>query len=167
MQLKPVPQEVIAESHEEATAILINLMARLTPGEHVARLVVTMEGHKPTTAVLPITVEGNGTADDLIGTEPERLENFAFLLTCGLAQTRCTGVMFVRSPSPNADEHAVVRAWQLFCGVMDECPAAAAAELLGNRLEAETTFVNAFGVHSTDEADEAEADHPHPALTDR
>ncbi|MDT0467051.1 hypothetical protein [Streptomyces gibsoniae] len=166
MQLKPVSLDVIAEAREEAHAVLMTLMARLAPGEHVVRLGVDMEGQeRPLSATLPITVEGDGGADDLVGAEPTYLDNFAFLLTCGLAQTLCSGVMYLRSCAPGADSSATVRAWRLCWGVLTECPAAEAAELLDGREFG--AYVDAFGLHCADDGDEdgCEAVYPPVAYT--
>ncbi|GHB79138.1 hypothetical protein GCM10010377_81450 [Streptomyces viridiviolaceus] len=163
MQLKPVSLDVIAEAREEAQAVVATLMARLAPGEHVVRLGVDMEGQeRPLSATLPITVEGDGGSDDLVGAEPRYLDNFIFLLTCGLAQTLCSGVMYLRSTG--ADGQATVRAWYLCWGALNECPAAEAAELLGGRESG--TYVDAFGVHSADDGeDDGEAVYPPVAYT--
>ncbi|MEV0185877.1 hypothetical protein AB0I54_42420 [Streptomyces sp. NPDC050625] len=165
MQLKPVSLDVIAEAREEAHAVVMTLMARLAPGEHVVRLGVDMEGQeRPLSATLPITVEGDGGSDDLVGAEPEYLDNFVFLLTCGLAQTLCSGVMYLRSPG--AGGSATVQAWHLCWGALNECPAAEAAELLGDREPG--AYVDAFGVHSADDGDDedgCEAVYPPVAYT--
>ncbi|MEV5100056.1 hypothetical protein ACFC5H_35160 [Streptomyces rochei] len=106
MQLQPVSPDVIAETREEAQAVVATLMARLAPGEHVVRLGVDMEGQeRPLSATLPITVEGDGGSDDLVGAEPRYLDNFVSLLTCGLAQTLCSGVMYLRSTDTGAAGH--------------------------------------------------------------
>ncbi|MFI8194409.1 hypothetical protein ACIF8T_37765 [Streptomyces sp. NPDC085946] len=166
MQLKPVSLDVIAEAREEAHAVLATLMARLAPGEHVVRLGVDMEGQeRPLSAVLPITVEGDGGAEDLVGAEPKYLDNFAFLLTCGLAQTLCSGVMYLHSPGADGGP-ATVRAWHLCWGALNECSAVEAAELLGEYVPGD--FVDAFGVHAAedgDEGDEGEAVYPPVAYT--
>lgn len=161
MQLQPVSLDVIAEAREEAHAVLATLMARLAPGEHVVRLGVDMEGQRPVSAVLPVTVEGDGGADDLVGAEPKYFDNFTFLLMCGLAQTLCSGVMYLRSTG--ADGQATVRVWHLSWGVLNECPAAEAAELLdGCDLG---TCVDAFGLHSAADGDGCEAVYPPVAYT--
>lgn len=162
MQLKPVSLYVIAEAREEAQAVLATLMARLAPGEHVVRLGVDMEGQeRPLSATLPITVVGVGGANDLVGAEPKYLDNFVFLLTCGLAQTLCSGVMYLRSPG--AEGEATVQAWHLCWGALSECPAAEAAELLGAGEPG--AYVDAFGVHSLDDGDGCEAVFPPVAYT--
>ncbi len=107
MQLNPVSLDIIAEAREEAHAVLATLMARLAQGEHVVRLGVDMEGQRPVSAVLPVTVEGADGCDDLVGVESKYFDNFAFLLMCGLAQTLCSGVMYLRST--RADGRATVR----------------------------------------------------------
>ncbi|MFG3323973.1 hypothetical protein ACGF3J_38640 [Streptomyces sp. NPDC048171] len=162
MELKPVSLNVIAEAREEAHAVMASLMAQLVPGEHVVRLGVDMEGmERPLSAVLPVTVEGKGTSDDLVGAEPKYLDNFVFLLTCGLAQTLCSGVMYVRSTASGGGQ-ATVRAWHLCWGVLNECPAAEAAGLLDGREPG--TYVDAFDVHSVPE-DDGEAVYPPVAYT--
>ncbi|GGR04171.1 MULTISPECIES: hypothetical protein [Streptomyces] len=164
MQLKPVSLDVIAEAREEAHAVLATLMARLAPGEHVVRLGVDMEGQEqPLSATLPITVEGDGGADDLVGAEAKWLDNFVFLLTCGLAQTLCSGVLYLRSCG--ADGQVSVRAWHLCWGALNECPAAEAAELLEGREPG--VYVDAFGLHAVDEGDDdgGEAVYPPVAYT--
>ncbi|MGV9290946.1 hypothetical protein, partial [Streptomyces sp. NPDC003719] len=140
------------------------LMARLAPGEHVVRLGVDMEGQeRPVSAVLPITVEGDGGADDLVGAEPKYFDNFAFLLMCGLAQTLCSGVMYLRSTG--TDGRATVRAWHLSWGALSECPAAEAAELLDGREPG--AYVDAFGLHAADDSEDGgcEAMFPPVAYT--
>ncbi|MFJ8034636.1 hypothetical protein [Streptomyces sp. NPDC096032] len=164
MQLKPVSLDVIAEARDEAHAVVMTLMARLAPGEHVVRLGVDMEGQeRPLSATLPITVEGDGSADDLVGAEPKYLENFVFLLTCGLAQTLCSGVMYLRSAAPGDDEVSTVQAWRLCWGALTECPAAEAADLLGGGEPG--AYVDAFGVHCEDGDDGCEAVYPPVAYT--
>ncbi|MGC2997228.1 hypothetical protein ACPF8X_02175 [Streptomyces sp. G35A] len=164
MQLKPVSLDVIAEAREEAQAVLVTLMTRLAPGEHVVRLGVDMEGQEqPLSATLPITVEGDGGGDDLVGAEPKWLDNFAFLLTCGLAQTLCSGVMYLRSTG--VDGQVTVRAWHLCWGALSECLAAEAAELLDGREVG--TYVDAFALHAPDDSEEdgGEAVYPPVAYT--
>ncbi|MEU8606284.1 hypothetical protein OH540_35630 [Streptomyces sp. BPPL-273] len=161
MQLQPVSLDVIAEAREEAHAVLATLMARLAPGEHVVRLGVDMEGQEPVSAVLPITVEGNGGCDDLVGVEAKYFDNFAFLLMCGLAQTLCAGVMYLRSTGEGGP--ATVRAWHLSWGALNECPAAEAAELLGGREPG--AYEDAFGLHAADDGDGCEAVYPPVAYT--
>ncbi|MFF3350833.1 hypothetical protein [Streptomyces sp. NPDC002779] len=152
-ELNPVPLDVIAEAREEAHAVMAHLMARLAPGEHVVRLGVGMDGQEPLSAVLPIAVEGDGGSEDLVGVEPKYFDNFAFLLTCGLAQRLCWGVMYLRSPAGEGRGRAyTVRAWHLVGGVLNECDAARAQELIGDREPAE--FADAFGVHSIWDGDE-------------
>ncbi|MFH8492472.1 hypothetical protein [Streptomyces longisporoflavus] len=158
MQLKPVPMDVIAEAREEADSVVLNLMARLMPGQHEARLIVTMEGQKPLTAVLPLTVEGDGSRDDMIGAEPARLENFAFLLTVALAQHLSSGVMLLRSTGAGTAGQDKVRVWTLFWGVLEETRSAEAADLMHGMLTG-VDFADAFGVHSPDD-DEDEAIYP-------
>ncbi|MFC7994493.1 hypothetical protein ACFUV2_35075 [Streptomyces pilosus] len=161
MQLKPVSLDVIAEAREEAHAVLATLMARLAPGEHVVRLGVDMEGQeRPLSATLPITVEGDGGGDDLVGAEPKWLDNFAFLLTCGLAQTLCSGVMYLRST--DTEGQATVRAWHLSWGALDECSADEAAELLDGREPG--VYVDAYGLHAPED-NGCEAVYPPVAYT--
>lgn len=161
MKLKPVSLDVFAEAREEAHAVLACLMSRLAPGEHVVRLGVDMEGQeRPLSAVLPITVEGDGGADDLVGVEDKYFDNFAFLLACGLAQTLCYGAMYLRSPG--GDGSVVLRAWHLAWGALNECSAAEAAELLAGREPG--VFEDAFSLHAPDE-DEGEAVYPPIAYT--
>lgn len=167
-RLKPVSLDVFAEAHEEAHVVLAHLMASLTPGEHVARLAVGMdELERPVSAVLPLAVEGDGGADDLVGAEPKYLENFTFLLACGLAQTLCWGVLYLRSPASEPGGAAyTIRAWDLTWGVLTECDAARAEELIGDREPA--SFADAFGVHSSRDGDEdggGEAVYPPVAYT--
>lgn len=160
-KLKPVSVAAISEAREEAHAVLAHLMARLAPGEHVVRLGVGMEGQDKTlSATLPVTVEGNGSADDLVGVESKYFDNFVFLLTCGLAQTLSYGVMYLRSPAPETDDAPyTVQAWDLDWGVLHECDAARAQELIEDREPA--VFLDAFGVHTdADEDDEGEAVYP-------
>ncbi|MFE5923585.1 hypothetical protein [Streptomyces sp. NPDC056468] len=153
-QLKPVSLDVFAEARDEAHVVLAHLMARLAPGEHVVRLGVGMDGQKPLSAVLPVTVEGDGGSDDMVGVEPKYFDNFAFLLACGLAQKVCWGVMYLRSPATEQGDQAyTVRAWDLTWGALTECDAARAAELIGDREPA--AFEDAFGVHSSNDGDEA------------
>ncbi|MFH8453896.1 hypothetical protein ACH4CD_32180 [Streptomyces fungicidicus] len=81
------------------------------------RLGVDMEWQeRPLSATLPITVEGDGGGDDLVGAEPKWLDDFAFLLTCGLAQTLCSGVLYLRST--DADGEVTVQAWRLCWGAL-------------------------------------------------
>ncbi|MGW4661002.1 hypothetical protein ACWEP2_42980 [Streptomyces sp. NPDC004279] len=166
MKLKPVSPAAFADAREEAHLVLAHLMSRLSPGEHVVRLGVGMEGQEqPLSATLPVTVEGDGTSDDLVGVEPKYFDNFAFLLACGLAQTLCWGVMYLRSPSAEECGPAyTVRAWDLDWGTLLECDAARAAELIGDREPAR--FVDAFGVHPKHDGDgEGEAVYPSVAYT--
>ncbi|MEU1457370.1 hypothetical protein [Streptomyces avermitilis] len=163
MKLKPVSMKVFADAQEEAHIVLARIMAGLAPGEHVMRLGVDMEGQeRPLCATLPLTVEGIGSPDDLVGAEPKLLDNFAFLLSCGLAQTLCCGVMYLRSPSTEPGGAATVQAWHLAWGVLNECTASEAAELIGDGAQAE--FVDAPGVHSEDDGDH-EAVYPPVAYT--
>ncbi|MFD5574313.1 hypothetical protein [Streptomyces cadmiisoli] len=157
-QLKPVSLDVFAEAREEAHAVLAHLMARLAPGEHVVRLGVGMDGQeRPLSATLTVTVKGDGGSDDLVGVELKYFDNFVFLLACGLAQTLCWGVMYLRSPAAEQDGVAyTVRAWDLAWGTLTECDAARAAELIGEREPA--VFADAFGVHSSDDGDEEDDD---------
>ncbi|PWJ02009.1 hypothetical protein DKG34_41090 [Streptomyces sp. NWU49] len=164
MQLKPVSLDVIAEAREEAQAVLATLMARLAPGEHVVRLGVDMEGQeRPLSATLPITVEGDGGAEDLVGAEPKWLDNFVFLLTCGLAQTLCSGVLYLRSTG--VDGQVTVRAWHLCWGALSECLAGEAAELLDGREPG--AYADAFALHAPDDGEEdgGEAVFPPVAYT--
>ncbi|MFE1465197.1 MULTISPECIES: hypothetical protein [Streptomyces] len=158
-QLKPVSLDVFAEARDEAHVVLANLMGRLAPGEHVVRLGVGMDGQeRPLSATLPITVEGDGGSEDLVGVEQKYFENFCFLLACGLAQTQCWGVMYLRSPATEQGGPAfVIRAWDLSWGVLNECQAVRAEELIGEREPA--VFADAFGVHSNSDADD-EAIYP-------
>lgn len=143
--------------------MLARVMASLAPGEHVMRLGVDMEGQaRPLSATLPLTVEGTGGPDDLVGAESKLFDNFAFLLSCGLAQTLCCGVMYLRSPSTEPNGPATVQAWQLLWGTLNECSAAEAAELIGDGAQA--AFVDAPGLHSDDDGD-AEAVYPPVAYT--
>ncbi|MGI5143928.1 hypothetical protein [Streptomyces sp. CA-106110] len=156
MKLKPVSLDVFAEARDEAHLVLARVMARLTPGEHVLRLGVGMDGQEqPLSATLPVTVQGEGGSDDLVGVESRYFDNFAFLLAVGLAQTLCYGVMYLRSPAEEEGGPAyTVQAWDLTWGALNECEAARAAELIEDREPA--AFLNAFGVHTTaDEDDEA------------
>ncbi|MET9913553.1 hypothetical protein ABZZ74_43555 [Streptomyces sp. NPDC006476] len=164
-QLKPISLDRFAEAREEAYVVLARLMAQLAPGEHVVRLGVTVDGQeRPLTATLPLTVEGEGTPDDLVGAEEKYLDNLAFLLACGLAQPLSYGVMYLRSPSGREGGPAsVIQAWHLAYGTLNECSAAEAAELVGGG-EPDTGFADAFGVHSEDEA-EGEAVYPPVAYT--
>ncbi|MEU5436501.1 hypothetical protein AB0G73_24410 [Streptomyces sp. NPDC020719] len=157
MELKPFSPAAFADAHEEAYSVLARLLSRLSPGEHVVRLGVAMEGQdRPLRATLSVTVEGHGTADDLVGVEPKYFENFALLLACGLAQTLCWGVMYLRSPSAEqSNQTYTVRAWDLDWGTLTECGAARAEELIGDREPA--VFADAFGVHSESDGDEGEA----------
>ncbi|MFE5753780.1 hypothetical protein ACFQ7I_08745 [Streptomyces massasporeus] len=164
MKLKPVSLDVIAESREEAHTVMATLMARLAPGEHVVRLGVDMEGQeRPLSATVALTVEGDGGADDLVGADPKYLDNFVFLLTCGLAQTLCSGVLYVRSQG--ADGQVTVRAWHLCWGDLNECSSAEAAELLDGREPG--VYVDAFGLHAADDGEEdgCEAVFPPVAYT--
>ncbi|MFJ9729211.1 hypothetical protein ACIRP3_41360 [Streptomyces sp. NPDC101209] len=164
-QLKPISLDRFAEAREEAYIVLARLMARLAPGEHVVRLGVTMDGQeRPLTATLPLTVEGAGTLDDLVGAEEKYLDNMAFLLACGLAQPLSYGVMYLRSPSGQESGPAsTIRAWHLAYTALNECSAAEAAELVGDG-EQGTGFADAFGVHDEDET-EGEAVYPPVAYT--
>ncbi|MER6233365.1 hypothetical protein ACFY1L_46160 [Streptomyces sp. NPDC001663] len=164
-QLKPVSLDRFAEAREEAYTVLAHLMARLAPGEHVVRLGVTMDGQeRPLTATLPLTVEGEGTPDDLVGAEEKYLHNMAFLLACGLAQPLSYGVMYLRSVSEEGGPACTVRAWHLCYTVLNECSAAEAAELVGDGERAD--FVDAFSVHSQPEdEDGGEAVYPPVAYT--
>ncbi|MGV9456335.1 hypothetical protein [Streptomyces sp. NPDC003635] len=164
-ELKPVPLDVFAEARDEAHSVMARLLAQLAPGEHVVRLGVGMDGQEqPLSAVLPVTVEGDGGSDDLVGVESKFFDNFAFLLACGLAQKLCWGVMYLRSSSLAQGGPAfTVRAWDLTWGVLCECDAARAEELIGDREPAE--FADAFGVHSSDDGDEDEAIYPPVAYT--
>ncbi|WP_432044281.1 hypothetical protein [Streptomyces cadmiisoli] len=159
MKLKPVSLDVFAEARDEAHVVLANLMGRLAPGEHMVRLGVGMDGQeRPLSATLSVTVEGDGGPDDLVGVEPKHFDNFAFLLACGLAQTLCWGVMYLRSPAAEqAGAAYAIRAWDLTWGTLSECSAARAAELIGDREPA--VFADAFGVHSSAEEDD-EAIYP-------
>ncbi|WP_432189984.1 hypothetical protein [Streptomyces sp. Tue6028] len=161
VQLKPVSVNALAEAREEVSVILARLMTRMAPGEHILRLGLCVEGQEPLGAKLPVTVEGKGDADDLVGVEQCYMDNFAFLLTCGLAQTLSYGVMYLRSPAAEGDGAPyVVQAWDLDYGVLGECTAARAAELIGDREPA--VFRDAFGVH-TCEDDDSEDIYP-PAV---
>ncbi|MPY38272.1 hypothetical protein FNH09_45845 [Streptomyces adustus] len=151
VQLPPVSLDVFDEARKEAYVILARVMARLARGEHVVRLGVTVDGmERPLSATLPLTVEGEGTADDLIGAEERYFENAAFLLACGLAQRLSYGVMYLRSPSGGVEGPAyVIRAWRLRWASLAECTAAEAAELIGDREPA--LFEDAFSLQD-DEA---------------
>ncbi|MBO7935675.1 hypothetical protein JTP77_006860 [Streptomyces sp. S9] len=163
MKLKPISMDVFADAREEAHAVLARVMGGLAPGEHVMRLGVDMDGQeRPLSATLPLTVEGSGTLDDLVGAEAKYLDNFAFLLACGLAQSLCYGVMYLRSPATEPEGPAIVQAWHLAWGVLNECSAAQAAELVGDGAQA--AFVDAPGVHSEDDCD-SEAVYPPVAYT--
>ncbi|MET7457841.1 hypothetical protein ABZT03_39540 [Streptomyces sp. NPDC005574] len=162
MQLKPISLDVFADAREEAHTVLARVMATLAPGEHVLRLGVDMDGQEhPVCATLPLSVEGDGGPEDLVGAEPKYFDNFAFLLACGLAQSLCYGVMYLRSPAtgPDGSTHTV-HAWHLAWGTLNECSAAEAAELVGDGVQA--TFLDAPGLH--DEAD-GEAVYPPVAYT--
>ncbi|MFE0678684.1 hypothetical protein [Streptomyces sp. NPDC058867] len=160
---------VFAEAREEAHLVLAHIMGRLSPGEHVLRLGVDMDGQeRPLSATLPLTVEGNGGRDDLIGADERYFDNFAFLLTCGLAQKLSYGVMYLRSPAGGDGQSegvsGTVQAWHLVWGVLNECSAAEAAELIGDGEVA--AFLDAPGVHSEDDGDEdVEAVYPPVAYT--
>ncbi|MEU9273144.1 hypothetical protein [Streptomyces sp. NPDC048251] len=159
MKLKPVSMEVFAEARGEAHYVLARVMGGLAPGEHVLRLGVDMEGQeRPLSAALPLTVEGTGSPDDLVGADGEHFDNFAFLLACGLAQTLSYGVMYLRSPASEPDGLATVQAWRLAWGVLNECSSAEAAELIGEGAQA--AFVDAVGVHGEDDGDGGEAIYP-------
>ncbi|WAZ18991.1 hypothetical protein STRCI_008673 [Streptomyces cinnabarinus] len=168
-KLKPVSIAAFAEAREEAHVVLAHLMARLAPGEHVVRLGVGMEGQDQVlSATLPITVQGEGSAEDLVGVEPKFFDNFVFLLACGLAQTLSYGVMYLRSPSPVAagGPSYTVQAWDLDWGTLTECDAARAQELIGEREPA--LFTDAFGVHclaDDEDGDGAESVYPPVAYT--
>ncbi|MGW5739737.1 hypothetical protein [Streptomyces sp. NPDC055261] len=142
--------DVIAEAREEAASVVLNLMSRLMPGQHEARLIVTMEGQKSLTAVLPLTVEGDGSREDMVGAEPARLENFTFLLMAALAQHLSSGVMLLRSTGAGAAGRDKVRVWTLFWGVLKETRSAEAAELMHGKLT-DVELADAFGVHSPDD----------------
>lgn len=160
-RLKPVSMNALAEARDEAHVVLAHLMARLAPGEHVVRLGVCMEDQDPLSATLPITVVGKGDAEDLVGVEPKYFDNMAFLLACGLAQTLCCGVMYLRSPAAEGDGAPyMVQAWDLDWGALTECTADRASELIGDREPA--VFLDAFGVHSENDGDD-EAIYP-PAV---
>ncbi|CCK24380.1 hypothetical protein BN159_0001 [Streptomyces davaonensis JCM 4913] len=165
-KLKPVSPAAFTEARDEAHAVLAHLMTRLAPGEHVVRLGVGMEGQdKPLSATLPITVKGDGGAEDLVGVEPKYFDNFVFLLACGLAQTMCYGVMYLRSPASAGKVDCAsytVQAWDLDWGTLTECDAARAQELIGDREPA--AFADAFGVHSEDD-DGGESVYPPVAYT--
>ncbi|MGY6026871.1 hypothetical protein [Streptomyces spinosirectus] len=157
-QLKPVSLDCFAEARDEAYVVLAHLMGRLAPGEHVVRLGVTMDGQeRPLTATLALTVEGEGTPDDLVGAEEKYFDNMAFLLACGLAQPLSYGVMYLCSPSDRVNGGSVptIRAWHLAYAVLSECSAAEAAELVGGG-ERAAVFADAFGVH-TEAEDDGEA----------
>ncbi|MEU5324650.1 hypothetical protein AB0G67_49360 [Streptomyces sp. NPDC021056] len=164
-KLKPISPTRIAEAREEAYAVLARLMGQLAPGEHVVRLGVTMDGQeKPLCAVLPLTVEGDGGVDDLVGAEEKYLDNMAFLLMVGLAQPLSYGTLFLRSPAQGAEGETVIRAWHLAYCTLNECTASEAAELIGDREPA--VFLDAFGLHGSDEDDdEGEAVYPPVAYT--
>ncbi|MET9062813.1 hypothetical protein ABZX99_33940 [Streptomyces antibioticus] len=163
MKLNPISMDVFADAREEAHAVLARVMGGLAPGEHVMRLGVDMDGQeRPLSATLPLTVEGSGTLDDLVGAEAKYLDNFAFLLACGLAQSLCYGVMYLRSPATEPEGPATVQAWHLAWGVLNECSAAQAAELVGDGAQA--VFVDAPGVYSEDDCD-SEAVYPPVAYT--
>ncbi|KUN16221.1 hypothetical protein AQJ23_45310 [Streptomyces antibioticus] len=164
-KLKPISPARIAEAREEAYAVLARLMGRLAPGEHVVRLGVTMDGEeKPLAAALRVTVEGDGGLDDLVGAEEKYLDNMAFLLMVGLAQPLSYGTLYLRSPAPDDQSAAyVVRAWHLAYCALSECTASEAAELIGERGPA--VFVDAFGLHGSDEDEEGEAVYPPVAYT--
>ncbi|MEU9737438.1 hypothetical protein [Streptomyces sp. NPDC048002] len=165
MKLKPVSLDVFAEAREEAHVVLAQGMGRLAPGEHVLRLGVGMDGQeRPLSATLALTVEGDGGPEDMVGVEGRYFDNFVFLLACGLAQTLSYGVMYLRSPAVESGEGPswTVQAWHLAWGVLSECSAAEAAELIGDGEVA--AFVDAPGVHSEDDGD-AEAVYPPVAYT--
>ncbi|MFD7880776.1 hypothetical protein ACFV5G_43145 [Streptomyces sp. NPDC059766] len=165
MKLKPISMDVFAEAREEAHAILARLMGRLAPGEHVLRLGIDMDGQEsPLSATLPLTVEGDGGLDDLVGADTKWFDNFAFLLSCGLAQTLCYGVVYLRSPATEPGGAAcTVQAWHLAWGVLGECSAAEAAELIGDGEPG--LFLDAPGVHSAEDEEEGEAVYPPVAYT--
>ncbi|MEU4090752.1 hypothetical protein [Streptomyces aureus] len=141
-RLKPVSTQLLAEAREEAYFVIACLMASLAPGEHVVRLGVCMDDQPSLSATLPITVEGAGDCDDMVEVDDRFFENFAFLLTCGLAQTLSYGVMYLRSPGNGADGPDAVQAWNLGWGALSELPASVAAELIGER-EPAVLFVDA------------------------
>ncbi|GGQ97223.1 hypothetical protein ACIRPJ_33110 [Streptomyces asoensis] len=152
MKLKPVSMEVFAEARGEAHYVLARVMGDLAPGEYVLRLGVDMEGQeRPLSAALPLTVEGTGSLDDLVGADGKRFDNFALLLACGLAQRLSYGVMYLRSPASEPDGPDTVQAWRLAWGVLNGCTAAEAAELLGDGVQA--VFVDAPGVHGGDDGE--------------
>ncbi|MFE1442928.1 hypothetical protein [Streptomyces sp. NPDC058739] len=137
--------------------IAARVMASLTPGEHVVRLWVGMDGVKPLSATLSIRVEGEGGPEDLLGVEPKYFENFVFLLACGLAQPLSWGVMFLRSPAGDREGEAhTIRVWDLGWGALTECDAERGEMLLGQRVQGR--FLDAFGVHSEDDGDEDEGE---------
>ncbi|MGW1533852.1 hypothetical protein [Streptomyces aureus] len=144
-RLKPVSMNVLAEAREEAYYVIACLMAGLAPGEHVVRLGVCMDDQPSLSATLPITVEGAGGCDDMVEVDDKFFENFAFLLTCGLAQTLSYGVMYLRSPGDGAGGPAMVQTWSLGWGALSELPANVAAELIGER-EPAALFVDASPV---------------------
>lgn len=162
-KMKPISPARIAEAREEAYAVLARLMGRLAPGEHLVRLGVTMDGQeKPLSAALPLTVEGDGGPEDLVGAEEKYLDNMAFLLMVGLAQPLSYGTLYLRSLSSESEGAAyVIRAWHLSYCTLSECSASEAAELIGEREPA--VFADAFGLHGSD--DEGEAVYPPIAYT--
>ncbi|MFI9830786.1 hypothetical protein ACIHIX_24200 [Streptomyces sp. NPDC051913] len=163
-KLKPISPTRIAEAREEAYAVLARLMGRLAPGEHVVRLGVTMDGQeKPLSAALPLTVEGDGGPEDLVGAEEKYVDNMAFLLMVGLAQPLSYGTLYLRSSSEVEGAACVIRAWHLSYCTLRECTVAEAAELVGVGEPAE--FADAFGLHGGDEDEEIEAVYPPVAYT--
>ncbi|MFJ5779337.1 hypothetical protein [Streptomyces sp. NPDC093094] len=161
-QLKPVSLDVYAEARDEAHLILSRLMARLTPGEHVVRLAVSMDGQKTLTVVLPVTVEGADTTDALVGVDQKHFDDFVFLLTVGLAQPMSWGLMYQRSPASEQDGPAYsIQAWVLEWAALTKCDAALAEELIGDGEAA--SFEDAFSVHSEDE--DGETIYPPVAYT--
>ncbi|MFE2823544.1 hypothetical protein [Streptomyces sp. NPDC059271] len=162
-KLKPVPVADIQEANEEAGVILARLMSRMAPGEHVLRLGVAVDDES-LKATLPVTVEGRGDADDLVGADPVYQNNFRFLLMIALAQRFAVGVMYLRSPAPTGDPAPyMVSAWELDHCAVTSCKAARAADLLGGG-ESGAAFRDAFSLDDADD-DGSESIYPRAAYT--
>ncbi|MER7983394.1 hypothetical protein [Streptomyces sp. NPDC095817] len=149
MALKVVSPAEFTAAHKEAYAILSNLFGRLTPGDHVVRLAVCVEDQEPARATLPVTVEGRGDLDDLIGAESRYFENFAYLLAIGLAQTVAYGLMCLRSPADADGARYEGRVWDLDRGALVPADADRAAELIANWED--TRFRDAYGLQTGQE----------------
>ncbi|MGX1549554.1 hypothetical protein [Streptomyces adustus] len=173
MELKPVSPAVLAEARDEASEIMARLMGRLAPGQHVLRMWVGMDGmEKKLRAVLKVTVEGDGGADDLVEVEEKWFDNFVFLLTVGLAQKLAYGLMHLQSTAIGAQVPVcTVQSWSLVWGLFSENSGQETADVLGRYVEG-ASFLDAVSVYADgaeDAADEgsgqAEAVYPPVAYT--